>query len=91
MRISWLRREVKLPPTASRLGEMANGAAGMLHEALDAFVEEDAARAERVLASDDAVDELRRAAVAAPASPAGRMSLSYSASCHKNCLRCVKL
>ena len=53
-----LSREVKLPPTASRLGEMANGAAGMLHEALDAFVEEDAARAERVLASDDAVDEL---------------------------------
>ena len=40
---------------------------------------------------DDAVDELRPAAVAAPASPAGRMSLSYSASCHKNCLRCVKL
>jgi phosphate transport system protein len=30
----------------------------MLHEALDAFVEEDVARAERVLASDDAVDEL---------------------------------
>jgi phosphate transport system protein len=53
-----LSREVKLPPTASRLGEMADGAAAMLHDALDAFVEEDAARAERVLASDDAVDEL---------------------------------
>ena len=53
-----LSREVKLPPTASRLGEMADGAAAMLHDALDAFVEEDAERAERVLASDDAVDEL---------------------------------
>lgn len=53
-----LANEVKLPSTSSRLGEMADAAATMLHEALDAFVEEDPIKAEHVLAADDAVDAL---------------------------------
>ena len=53
-----LAEEPGLPSTASRLGEMADAAATMLHEALDAFVEEDPAKAEHVLAADDAVDAL---------------------------------
>jgi phosphate transport system protein len=57
-RASELAQEARLPSTASRLGEMADAAAAMLHEALDAFVDEDAERAERVLAADDAVDAL---------------------------------
>jgi phosphate transport system protein len=48
--------ERSLPSTAASLEEMAQAAAAMLHDALDAFVEEDVAKAERVLTDDDVVD-----------------------------------
>ena len=53
-----LATETRLPSTAARLGEMADAAATMLHQALDAFVEEDPTKSEHVLAADDAVDAL---------------------------------
>lgn len=43
---------------SSDIPQIAELAAAMLHDALDAFVEEDADRAIEVLAKDDAVDEI---------------------------------
>lgn len=43
---------------SSDIPKIAKLAAAMLHDALDAFVEEDAERALEVLAKDDAVDEI---------------------------------
>jgi phosphate transport system protein len=43
---------------SSDIPQIAELAAAMLHDALDAFVEEDAERAIEVLAKDDAVDEI---------------------------------
>lgn len=51
-----LSAERSLPSTAAGLEEMAQATAAMLHDALDAFVEEDAGKAERVLTDDDTVD-----------------------------------
>ncbi len=51
-----LAAETHLPETWRALPEMSKAAANMLHDALDAFVEEDAAKAELVLAKDDEVD-----------------------------------
>src|SRR5262249_29832606 len=53
-----LANETSLPLTTLRLSEMASSASGMLHDALDAFVEEDADKATKVLLADDAVDAL---------------------------------
>ncbi len=52
-----LSSEPHLPETWRALPEMANAAAAMLHDALDAFVEEDAEKAQSVLEKDDEVDE----------------------------------
>ncbi|MEZ4410262.1 MAG: phosphate signaling complex protein PhoU [Polyangiales bacterium] len=54
-------REVALcpaTPPSGDVGEMSSLAQSMLREALDAFVERDASRAEAVLLRDDAVDAL---------------------------------
>ena len=53
-----LAAEPTTPLTSVRLSEMATSASAMLHDALDAFVEEDADKAMRVLLADDAVDAL---------------------------------
>jgi phosphate transport system protein len=45
-------------PPSSRLPEMARRAGAMLRDALNAFVEEDATKARKVFAQDDAVDEI---------------------------------
>lgn len=47
-----------VPPPSQDIPGMARRAAGMLHDALDAFVEEDAEKALAVLALDDEVDEI---------------------------------
>lgn len=52
-----LSAEPHLPETWKALPDMAKAAAEMLHDALDAFVEEDVEKARRVLAMDDNVDE----------------------------------
>lgn len=46
-----------LPTNHQLLPEMAKSAAHMLHEALDAFVEENADKAQKVLLMDDLVDD----------------------------------
>lgn len=53
-----LSSEPKLPETWRALPAMAKAASSMLHDALDAFVEEDWGKAQLVLKQDDAVDEL---------------------------------
>lgn len=53
-----LSSEPKLPETWRALPAMAKAASSMLHDALDAFVEEDWGKAQQVLKQDDAVDEL---------------------------------
>ncbi len=56
-----------VPQLRPRIGVMAESAAGLVHRALDSFVEEDEALARSVLRDDDAVDamygEILRAAV----------------------------
>lgn len=47
-----------LRPIRRSLVEMGRVAIGMLHEALDAFIQEDAARAERVIQRDSVVDAI---------------------------------
>ena len=48
----------RLSPPGSKLPEMARRAGAMLRDALNALVEEDAAKAQSVFEQDDAVDEL---------------------------------
>jgi phosphate transport system protein len=48
----------ELPHTQGALSRMVSVAVEMLHEALDAYVEEDADKAKEVLLRDDEVDEL---------------------------------
>lgn len=48
------RAPVRLPPNLESLAEQSQG---MLHDALDAFVQRDAGRARRLLAQDEEVDE----------------------------------
>ena len=48
----------RLSPPGSRLPEMAGRAGAMLRDALNALVEEDAAKARDVFTQDDAVDEI---------------------------------
>ena len=45
-------------PPGSRLPEMARRAGAMLRDALNAFVDEDATKARKVFAQDDAVDDI---------------------------------
>lgn len=45
-------------PMPSRLGEMARQALAMLHDSIDAFVEQDAVGAREVCSRDDEVDQL---------------------------------
>lgn len=51
-----LAQAAAVPREVDLLPEMAHLAAAMLHDALDAFLQEDAERARRVLPMDDAVD-----------------------------------
>jgi phosphate transport system protein len=53
-----LAAEPTTPLTSQRLAEMAASASSMLHDALDAFVQEDADKATKVLLADDDVDNL---------------------------------
>lgn len=53
-----LATEPELPAPHVELPEMAALATGMLHEALDSFVDEDADKAREVLLKDDAVDDV---------------------------------
>lgn len=57
-RVGEMLEDGAFPPPADDLPEMARRAAAMLHEALDAFVEEDAEKALAVLELDDEVDEI---------------------------------
>lgn len=57
-RIGEMIQDLPLVPPAAELPEMARLANGMLHDALDAFVAEDAERALLVRRADDAVDDI---------------------------------
>jgi len=77
-----------LPSVHGSLPEMARASAKMLHDALDAFVEEDVDKAKRVLAEDDAVDEqygatLRKTMEYMAANPSRIQSAMSVASCAK--------
>jgi len=53
-----MEREGGLSKPAEKLPEMAQRAAAMLRDALNAFVDEDANKAREVFTQDDAVDDL---------------------------------
>lgn len=53
-----MARKETLPGPSLELPQMARLAGQMLHDALDAFVEEDTVKAREVFAQDDAVDEI---------------------------------
>ena len=57
-RIGEMISELDVVPPSSEIPEMARLANVMLHDALDAFVAEDAERALEVRKQDDAVDEI---------------------------------
>ena len=57
-RVSEMIEGADVPVPAADLPEMARLASAMLHDALDAFVEEDAEKALAVLEKDDAVDAI---------------------------------
>ncbi len=77
-----------LPESHAALPAMARASSQMLRDALDAFVEEDADKAQRVLLADDEVDEqygqiLRRTMQEMAAAPARIQSAMSIASCAK--------
>jgi len=57
-RVREMVEEGNVPPPSQDVPGMARRAAAMLHDALDAFVEEDAEKALAVLELDDEVDEI---------------------------------
>src|SRR5690606_34045544 len=57
-RLSEMMQDQPVPPPAEDLPEMAQRANAMLHDALDAFVAEDADKALSVRLQDDAVDAI---------------------------------
>ena len=81
-------RRDHLPESHAALPAMARASSQMLRDALDAFVEEDADKAQRVLLADDDIDEqygkiLRRTLQEMAAAPARIRSAMSVASCAK--------